>query len=651
MKNPFNITKAVDYTDSDIINYWVDILEGNGFKDLLKPTSSMPMLVLGSKGSGKTHLMRYFSYQLQKYRAQSIKDVLAKDQYIGIYLRASGLNSDRFKGKGQSIEKWDVVFAYNFELWVGQLILEILKEIISSNEECNVVQRIMSLFEKSPTEEQVTTIVELETLLKKLQNEVDFSSNNAALTGSLSQLEIYLSPGKFIFGIPRILAKEVSDFKNLMFLYLFDEFENFTENQQKLINTLYREKDPNVTFRIGARLYGIKTFGTLGGEEENKEGSEFEKVVLDSFFREHEDQYENFVREICLKRLKDDGLNIDDKSQIDSYFAPFSVESFLDEVKGKKYNRSHLERLERELKHFKPVPVATVSEVVRNLEFRENLLVEKAKLFLFYRAWSSKKGDLQKSAIIIKTDAEKYTTGVDTTETSKVLSYFKNDLVDQIARDSRERMPYYSFSKFIKMSNGVPRNLLNILKHIYRWSYFNDNIQPFKEGKISLESQYKGVLDTTAWFFEENRIPAEVGKKAVIIINRIGRFLQAIRFSELPPECSLCSFAISKEYVTADVERILEFLVNYSFLIVISSDRRAKNSHEQLLTYQINGVVAPEWELPTARRGTLHLQKKEVEVIFNTADDTPFKTLISEKTEKYNAPFYGQSTITLFELW
>ena len=66
--NPFNITKAVDFTDQEINDYWIDIPESGGFQQLVKPTSPMPMFILGGKGSGKTHLMRYFSYPLQKIR-------------------------------------------------------------------------------------------------------------------------------------------------------------------------------------------------------------------------------------------------------------------------------------------------------------------------------------------------------------------------------------------------------------------------------------------------------------------------------------------------------------------------------------------------------------------------------------------------------
>ena len=54
--NPFNITKAVDYTDEELNKFWVDFPMEKGFSGIIKPTSDMPMIIVGSKGSGKTHI-------------------------------------------------------------------------------------------------------------------------------------------------------------------------------------------------------------------------------------------------------------------------------------------------------------------------------------------------------------------------------------------------------------------------------------------------------------------------------------------------------------------------------------------------------------------------------------------------------------------
>ena len=38
VNNPFDITKAVDYTDAEIYKYWVDLgNENQGFEGLIKP--------------------------------------------------------------------------------------------------------------------------------------------------------------------------------------------------------------------------------------------------------------------------------------------------------------------------------------------------------------------------------------------------------------------------------------------------------------------------------------------------------------------------------------------------------------------------------------------------------------------------------------
>ena len=67
--NPFDINKAVDYTDEDIFKYWVNI-KPTGFNEMIKPNTLMPMIIVGSKGSGKTHIMKYYSYEIQKIRVR-----------------------------------------------------------------------------------------------------------------------------------------------------------------------------------------------------------------------------------------------------------------------------------------------------------------------------------------------------------------------------------------------------------------------------------------------------------------------------------------------------------------------------------------------------------------------------------------------------
>src|SRR5256885_3507554 len=106
--NPFDLNKASDFSDEEIAEQWVDFSDApGGLLGILKPTLRMPMLLLGGKGSGKTHLMRYCSAPVQAARrAGNLALAVEQDGYLGVYIRADGLNTDKFSGKGQTVEYW-----------------------------------------------------------------------------------------------------------------------------------------------------------------------------------------------------------------------------------------------------------------------------------------------------------------------------------------------------------------------------------------------------------------------------------------------------------------------------------------------------------------------------------------------------------------
>jgi len=53
-----------------------------------------------------------------------------------------------------------------------------------------------------------------------------------------------------------------------------------------------------------AELYGVKTYQTYSADEENREGSEFDKVVLDQRLRQSFREWENFACRLVKRRLE-----------------------------------------------------------------------------------------------------------------------------------------------------------------------------------------------------------------------------------------------------------------------------------------------------------------------------------------------------------
>ena len=509
--NPFNITKAVDFSDQEIADYWVDISSGNGFAAITKPASPMPMMILGGKGSGKTHLMRYFSYPLQRIRyGQDVLGGIRKDRYIGVYLRCGGLNATRFRNKGQSAETWAEVFAYYMELWLSQLVLDTVLSAVHGTVELErheraVVEELSALINVEP-QNAVSTLSNLYKLLRELQQELDGAVNNSAILGKLP-VRIAVTRGDLIFGIPKAIAARVPAFRNCLFLYLIDEFENLSEVQQKYVNTLLRERRNPCSFKIGARMYGVRTFSTYSADEENKEGSEFEVLRLDSILRNNK-QYGRFARRLVAKRLaefdriKSTAITLPSMIKaLDSCFAEpekskfakaetaYVIEKYKD--RERPYFDDLREYLRRGLKSQITPGVGSagdIEKIVGVLRRPDFPLLEKANLFFFYQDWRSGKNLVAASREISdacsrymreKSKGDRYKEG---------MSHFKADLLAQLYRETDQRQRYIGLSTFIEISSGLPRHLLILLKHIFAWASFNGE-KPFRSSPISERSQ------------------------------------------------------------------------------------------------------------------------------------------------------------------
>lgn len=655
--NPFNITKAVDYTDNQINQAWVDLPSGDGkFTDMVKPTMPMPMLILGGKGSGKTHIMRYFSYGLQKIRyGEQLKEILKNDRYVGIYMRCGGLNAKRFSSKGVTLDQWLQIFSYYMELWLAQLVIDAVQDILfelGDKEifpESDFVELLLELFDK-PILLESNTLAEFKKYLNTIQKKVDYEINQLSLSkGNISdKIEILISPGRLIFGIPKLIEQKIPYFSEFQFLYLIDEYENLEEYHQKYFNTLIREKEAPATFRVGVRLYGIKTYETFSGGESIKEGSEYELFNIDTFLRNNNGYYKYMV-DICRRRLELSGYPSYNRP-FNDYFEEFTLGQFnktLLDIDAKT-SLNHFVKLRTKLKQNK-FKDDFIDTIISNLEFKSDLLLERTNVFLFYRLWKdgNNKKYLIDSSVLVKNDADFYFKDVQRNKTRHyvVLDKFKNDLIDQLCRENGIDFPYYGFDNFVTMSSGIPRVLLKTLKEIFKQSYFNGE-KPFLEGKISKKSQLRGLKVSSDWFIED---ASPTGNKSTkLALFRLGDFLREIKFSDLPPECSISIFSINNSYIGDTAAQVLTLLKNYSYIIDVS-ERRDKNGNAINQTYQINGIIAPKWELSIHRRGVIPINREEVEAIFSE-NPTSFDEVLERRRKKYNHPLAPISNSpTLFD--
>ena len=634
--NPFAVTKADDFDDSQILQFWVQTpTTGGDATELFRPTSPMPLFLLGAKGSGKTHLMRYHSFELQTLRFQenevAWRDGVEADGFLGVYVRCSNLNSGRFARKRQTDDLWAEVFAYYFELWLAQHLLDVCRALnlaTGGEDGATFCRAVASLFDEQLTEE-ATDIEQLISSIEDRRRELDFAINNCVITGELNA-RIVASRGRLIFGIPEILHDQYPFLRAVTVLYAIDEFETLSTGQQRLINSLVRDRRLPTTFRVGARLYGVKTQETDSGEE-NLPDSEFERLVLDDEFRNSKVRYGKFARQLVDKRFvaATQGLGAGPRVS-----GALQWSRAFEEMDQRWNSAVHLDVVHRvrsaERRHFailreklNDADLGRVEEVIDVLSVEGYPILEKVNILSLYRVLSRRPDHLTE-AKRIRSQCRDFLEGrADKSGYGSVVSHFRSDLVAQLRRENHEKQYYLGLSQFVAMSGGLPRALLTILRTIFDWSAYNGE-DPLRTGRISIDAQYRGVGDASEWFFNNMRTAGRDGILIQSATDRLAQLFRTSRFADRPAECSLNSFSVAEHGMSDEAQRVLKLAESRSFLNRIHQGQKYKNSTQVQMKFQIHPMLCPRWQLPIGRRGALPLSVRLADSIFDFKKEEEF---------------------------
>ncbi|MGJ1508192.1 ORC-CDC6 family AAA ATPase [Sphingobacterium siyangense] len=672
LDNPFSVTKATEFSDNEIYDYWVQFnaRDNVSIDAILNPTEFLPKYIIGGKGCGKTHILRYYSFPLQKIRNDNnIEKLLSNDNYIGLYSIFHGLNSSRFSGKGISEDEWSAVFEYYFELYICDNLLKTIYEIfqslkVSIEREKIIVQNILSLLNMEASQIQIYTISDLISFFVLLRRKIDSQILNAAFRRKLdySEVKVLFSPGDLLFGIPNIVGKNVSELENIKFIYILDEYEKFFEWQKVFINSLVWDKKNPVTFWIGARKYGYTTRQTKSGQE-MKPGSEFSDVDLDLIIRNDEQLYRNFAEQLITSRLRKfyelKGLSFDEDNIKSKFINKFELYNDIDVISNllkikKNKEFKHIKRLRANLKEalegqmFSDLKsLKDIEHIVKELLIgaEDHPLFQKYKLFFFYKEWNSgRKGDSLKSYLKKINKEYKNFLNKDPSAFDEIVDKRKKDFLAQLFKENQlKNYEYLGIQEFIKMSQGNSRSFILVLKRAVEFAKIKGE-KPLEDGgRISLESQYLAVHDTARWFFEDAELSGENGRRIYLALKKLTDYLVIERFCDKPVDTTVSTFYVKSEELNEITLKCLEEMKMHSFLIEDLSGRMEKNSGRKERKFYLNKILAPLWDLPIVIRGTLSLKAELADSIFDYRKDELFQSLYRKRKSELNAPTFGKS--------
>jgi len=687
IENPFSVTKATEFTDEEIQEYWVD----NSLGIKLNPGEYIPKYVIGSKGCGKTHLLRYYSFPLQKIRHKNnISDLLSRDKYIGLYSSLAGLNANRFQSKGIDSEQWLALFTYYFELYICDNLLHTIQEIIgdlgaTSNDQSAFTDSILKLFtnyrKTDPHSQQIRNIEQLLLFLSELRRNIDAEVLNAAFTRKLdaSKTQILFASGSLLSGIPKAAIDyfpAFRDVKDMKFIYILDELETLLNREQKeLVNTWVWDKRGHVTFWIGARRYGFDV-KTRGGNELLKNGSEYQQVDVDDIFREDEKAYHAFAQELYARRLlkyyhPNQFLSSEPKKKkpwIELLKNKFenAEHEFLSTLIQKKFKNKpdrypHLKTLRERIRKgislgysLDITSESQIDEVIKNIQLGTNHhpLEQKYKIFYLYQLWSkSTENDTFIQLLTKVNDAfikykKNESQSPEKNKFNDIIEKRKKDLTAQLARENNLNNieEYSGLSNFIDIAIGNPRAFVLLLKTAIEYATIKGE-NPLEEGgKVGLESQYLAVYHVARGFFSDG--PELLGDAAKHLYNgtkNLGDYLDLLRFCDKPPETTLSCFELKLEQLSDAAQKCVEDMEIHGFIMRNKKGRKERNTGIVEVQFMLSRLLAPLWNLPIVKRGSIAIKYENADSIFDFEKIEIFKQFIGQRRIELNAPSFGRS--------
>ena len=96
-------------------------------------------------------------------------------------------------------------------------------------------------------------------------------------------------------------VKGIQLFSNKLFFFLIDEYENFEDYQQQLMNTLIKHSGEIYSFKICVRELGWRVHTTISGNESLSSPADFTRIDISEVMEER--QFEDFSHKVCQDRL------------------------------------------------------------------------------------------------------------------------------------------------------------------------------------------------------------------------------------------------------------------------------------------------------------------------------------------------------------
>jgi len=269
------------------------------FPDLETKT---PCMLMGGRGTGKTTVLRSLSYEGRYALTDKNLSPIPSWDYYGFYYRVDTNKVTAFQGPELSDLTWTKLFAHYVNILLCGQVLKFLKWYALllpdaqtlSGTSCEKIALSLCI-------PRVRSVPDLIDALDTSRIEFEAFLNNLSQE-TLPQMSLQGAP------IGELLARviELPQFASKHFFFLIDEFENFTDPQQMVMNTLIKHSGENHSFKIGVKELGWRKRATLNPNEQLNSPADYVRINIADHLTGS--KFQEMAAQICNQRLSQSNI-------------------------------------------------------------------------------------------------------------------------------------------------------------------------------------------------------------------------------------------------------------------------------------------------------------------------------------------------------